>query len=199
VLPRGFMSPEQAGIEIPVEFEDDETPFDQQMKTMQIAKQQGGSTPSKGKGQPQQGRPKNSKDSGKRTRTPKPIGAEQDTENFLAAMVWARQAQKRISDIVTPAMLEFYDKKNQRALSNAEVENVENLKFGILTNLSTFSDVTESIVSDLIDNNKVEAPVDARTLYDQLFTHMVQKMKHEPNIEEVRILQASVYSLLNCN
>jgi len=197
-IPRGFLSMHQTGIEFPVEYENDITPFDKQLGAML---QKGVTNKTQKKGEPQKGRPKNAKDKTKRSpRVPKPLGASQSTEDFLATCIWARQAQQRISNIITPALLKCYGKKNQRALSINEVKAIERFKFSILANIPSFVDVTEDSIADLVTSFNNEClPIDSQLdqLYSEFVDQMGKKVKRELTIDELRMIQISSYSLLH--
>lgn len=184
------------------EIEDVNTPLKQQLDNQkEIAKTKGiglpgGAVKKKQPGQTSPGRPKNAVDKQKRkARSPKPLGASL-AYDFLAKMVWAREAQARISDIVTPGLLEHYGKKNQRALTQSESDNLEYFKFSVLSNMKPFTDVTSNIVSDLISSYgtlKVDNKMDV--LYHKLLVGIRTQNDREPTIEEVRMTQAAAFSM----
>jgi len=91
-------------------------------------------------GQPQQGRPRNSKDSQQRK-------TKQFAPQTGASLnIWSIEAQDKISDIVNPILLDFYNKKNMRSLSHTEYNEAEATKAKILFSLEPFADVTEDLV-----------------------------------------------------
>ena len=65
-------------------------------------------------GAPQQGRPKNSKDSQKRKEK------KFSPQTGASMMIWANKAQEKINELVNPILLNFYDKKNIRRLCNCK-------------------------------------------------------------------------------
>lgn len=67
-----------------------------------------------------------------------------------SAIVWASNAQKEISDIYTPIVLEIYNKKNVRSLSVQETNNLEKAKAKILLSLEPFSQINEESISKAI-------------------------------------------------
>jgi hypothetical protein len=91
-------------------------------------------------GQPGQGRPKNSKDTQKRK-----------TKKFApqtgaSLQLWAIEAQDKISEILNPHLLEFYNKKNMRSLSKSEYDEAEATKTKIFLSLKPMELITEDIV-----------------------------------------------------
>jgi hypothetical protein len=83
-----------------------------------------------------QGRPKNSKDSD--TRKPRTFSPQTG-----ASEIWALNAQDKISDILNPYLLDFYNKKNMRSLSSQEYNEVEATKAKLLFTYKVFDDITE--------------------------------------------------------
>jgi hypothetical protein len=86
-----------------------------------------------------QGRPKNSKDTEQRkTKTFSPQTG--------ASELWALGAQDKISEILNPFLLDFYNKKNMRSLSQTEYEEAEVTKAKILFTLNAFEEITEDLL-----------------------------------------------------
>jgi hypothetical protein len=180
---RGFVGIDVAEMAL----EDVDTPFDKQMEVQKQAKVQ----QAQNKGQPQQGRPKNSGDTKKRKqKVVKPQGSSK-AEDILAMSMWAKEAQARIAKILNPGILEYYHKSSQRELSNEEVQSAEQLKFSVLANLSPYSDVTSEIVQQVIAVQEHKVP---QKLYDELFSHTRTSLGRELTIDEIRALHVSAYA-----
>lgn len=145
------------------------------------------------KGQPQQGRPKNSKDSKKRK-----------TKDFsprtgASLYLWAIEAQDKISDILNLQFLEFYNKKNMRSLSKAEYAEAEATKTKIFLSLDPLTTLTEEVVLsklntiDSIDNN-------IRTKkYNQLLKAISNDINRTPTAEELKYTKAYFYQTVYSN
>lgn len=87
-----------------------------------------------------QGRPKTSKDS-------QPRKIKKFTPQTGASLnIWAIEAQDKISEILNPYFLEFYNKKNMRSLSSVEYDEVEVAKTKILLSLDPFDNINENLV-----------------------------------------------------
>ena len=65
-------------------------------------------------------------------------------------ILWASEAQENIANIINPIMLEFYQKKNLRSLSNAESKELENLKAEILFGLKPFCTINSDHILEKI-------------------------------------------------
>jgi hypothetical protein len=197
-LQRGYTSPEQSGMKIPEEFQDDITPFE-----MMLDIRKDGQV-SENKGEPQQGRPKGSKDSSKRERKNiKPIGSSKaadidETAAFLTGVSWAKEAQQAIADIINPQLLQYYGKKNMRSLSTQEAKQAELLKFSVLSQIEPFDGVSISSVKKILDNG-VKLDKNLNKLYNKFSNAFLNNNNRKPNMDEDRFLQASAYTIYKFN
>jgi hypothetical protein len=122
--------------------------------------------------QPQQGRPKNSKDTEPRKTK------EFSPQTGASINLWAIKAQDKISEIINPLLLEFYNKKNVRSLSSSEYDELDNLKTKILFTLSPFSEIVEDKIISKLDliNNK-----DTNSLFAK---YKIWSKETNPNIDK---------------
>lgn len=138
-------------------------------------------------GQPQQGRPKNSKDSQKR-----------QTKKFspqtgASLHLWAMEAQDKISEIVNPILLEFYSKKNMRSLSNSEYDEAEATKTKILLSLNPLETITEEVVLAKLNTiNSIDINTKI-TQYNQLIKNIAHEIDRNPSIDELKYTKAYFY------
>lgn len=164
-------------------------------------------------GVPQQGRPTNSKDSNKRKKkVVKPRGAAKASEDvieeindvndnmtaFFSVFQWAKQSQDTISEIITPYILKHYNKKNVRSLSASEFKSCEDIKFAVLCSLEPFAVVDGVNIYEKLKDNPIVS-TEASRLYAKFHEQMVEQNNKEPDIEQVRTMQAIVYSILQGN
>lgn len=208
-LTKGFVDTDQA-VHISTEETTDEmpnakggTPFQQQMKVMKM-KGAGNGTPgplSDGgqSGQPQQGRPKNSKDSGSRP-AKKPTmrtaaDLAEDNAPFMARMIWAKEAVDEISNIIAPGVLSHYGKKNLRSLSAEQMAEFEKTKFAILCNFQPFTEVNAESIDSLLAT-KLVIPQRANHIEKMFIGHVRAKQDREPTTDELRTIQVATYALL---
>jgi hypothetical protein len=146
---------------------------------------QPGAAPPQTKKQPaKNGRPKFKGDQGPRKQRrvlPK------SKANFANLILWATEAQKKISAVLNPVMLAQYGCNSLRELTTAQQNELEQIKFVALCGLESFSTLeTEDIVLAMDKKKKV----DTRPFYrDFLKTH-----SREPNMEEVRQINCLAYS-----
>jgi hypothetical protein len=103
-------------------------------------------------GRPEDGRPKNSKDQGPRKqKIVQPRSAA--NQEFVNLLLWACDAQKQISEIVTPALLSHYEKKNVRSLTKSQIQDLEYIKLCILSNLDPSMDISVDNIYSALDRN----------------------------------------------
>ena len=142
--------------------------------------------PEKGPGgQPQQGRPKNSKDNGPRkTKTVNPR-----SKAIMRAR--AKAAQEEISNIINPLLLDMNGKKNLRSLSTSEFAEAERIKFGVLFNLQSLSNIDANSVNIALQNS---LPVDISAAYSDWVAEFVKEAGRNPSVDECRQIQTSLYS-----
>ena len=167
---------------------------EREMKKMEVKKN---SQPPKEKefdpkGRPEDGRPKNSKDQTKRKQkrvTPRTGGGD-----FTNLLLWANEAQKKIAEIVNPALLSHYQKKNVRSLSKAQMDELEYIKLCVLCNTDPMSDINVHEVVNILDT---QSPVSEIVLSSQkdLVYRFVKANDRQPTIEEMRQIQSSAYAL----
>lgn len=141
-------------------------------------------------GQPQQGRPKTSKDTEKRK-----------TKQFApqtgaSLQIWGLEAQEKIADIINPHLLSFYNKKNMRSLSNVEYVEAENIKTKIFLSLDPLSQLNEDVVLDKL--NTVNS-IDNNLLlnnYGQLQKQLRNEMNRQLTAEELKYTKAYFYQMV---
>lgn len=201
-LTAGHINPSDVGVERKTQ---DPTPFDREMdmqkqglkdkKEMDKKK----ISAMKMRGRAGQGRPKGKKDSSRKTRKPRIRTSAEIAGNmtdFLNTIIWAKNAQAKISELTTPGFLHYYKKKNMRSLSTAETVEAERVKLRIFANLPQYSEVDNGIIQQVLAS-KNTIPNGFDGLYNKLAGHFLTKTGKEPNLDESRHIQAVVYSLLS--
>jgi hypothetical protein len=82
-------------------------------------------------------------------------------------ITWTNETFDKISEITTAAYLAILDKKNMRALSKAQCEELENLKLHVLSNLEPLSSVSTSDIQKVIGSTK-KMPKELSSLMEEL-------------------------------
>lgn len=189
----GAHTASEMGLDLDEKKPGEQTPLQHKNKNTKPKLAPGAQPASKPKGQPQQGRPNNSKDSTKRKqKAVKPRAAA----SLLQAMGWAESALNDISEIVHPMYLHAIGKKNLRSLTTEEAENLEQFKFAALANLQLYTDVDEDVLQDLVAN-PLPIPEPIQVLFRATIAKFVEQNGKEPTLEQTRTIQARVVALFH--
>ena len=134
-----------------------------------------------------EGRPKLSKDSEQRKdRTFSP-------RTGASLRLWATAAQEEIGGIINPILLEFFNKKNIRSLSNIENKQLEDLKTNILFQFNPYSSISEveivKQISEPIDHNLIN------NYYSWLKLISID-INRELTVDEIKQAKASFYDMV---
>ena len=132
------------------------------------------------------GRPKLSKDTEKRkqkTFSPQ-TGAK--------LMLWSSSAQDHISSIINPLILEYFNKKNLRSLSNTENDLLEQIKTNILFNMDPFTKINPDHVAASIDFSINDV---TKNFYNWI-SNLKHDMSRELTVDETKQAKSSFYSMV---
>ena len=110
-----------------------------------------------------------------------------------SVMVWSNEAQKIISNIVNPAMLNYYNKNNLRELTKAELVDLEDVKFKVLCNLQPYEEINEEKIALIMENNPTLSE-SQKTLKTQLKAEFIEQNNKSPSVDEMRQINNLVYS-----
>lgn len=193
----GQATPSQVGLELEEKAPGETTMLDQQADLQKESMNMKLQQQKQAKGKPNQGRPGGSTDKSKRKpKSVTPRKSVKASSNFVNLQLWAQSAYKEIAEIINPIMLELFQKENMRQLTIAEAEEVEKVKFGILFNVQPFSNIEPKIVEELLLNKQLYIEPMAFAIYDEMKNQYIQERDSTPPIEDMRMMQTSVYSLL---
>jgi hypothetical protein len=154
----------------------------------------GNPTPKKPKKQPRPegGRPKNSLDTvNRKRRRVVPRSRAIDSTSLL----WAMDAQEKISSIVTPVFLEMAQKKNVRSLSSEDFYNLENIKLSVFLNAQKGQSIDEEFVQKSLSRN-LEPSQDFIEEFDASVEDFISTNNRRPNVDEIRNIHAIIYCKL---
>ena len=114
-----------------------------------------------------------------------------------SATLWAIKAQAKISDIMTPIACSHFKKKDARALSKVEVDQLEYLKLCILTGMKPFIDVTPELVKELVEaGTKPSSQFSDRV--EENINSFSSINNRKPTVLETRHIYATVYAGMSC-
>jgi hypothetical protein len=114
----------------------------------------------------------------------------------MTNMMWAREAQHTIAEILNPGVLEFYQKKNMRSLSAEEIQTAEDLKFAVLSNLEPFCEIAEECILE-IASGQPKLAASYKKLAQKFTQAALDGKGKQPTIDEMRTIQATTYALIN--
>ena len=137
-----------------------------------------------------QGRPRNSKDTQQR----KTKDFAPQTGASLA--LWANEAQDKISEIVNPMLLEFYEKDNLRKLSAQESKELDLFKTKILLNIEPNTKIDENGVNSAIARVNSSETSDMLNSLNFWIKQINNELDRQLNTEEIRSIKSSFYSSL---
>jgi hypothetical protein len=141
-------------------------------------------------GQPQQGRPRNSKDSNQRKTR------EFSPQTGASLNIWSIDTQDKISEIINPILLEFYNKKNMRSLSSSEYNEAEETKSKIFFSIEPFAEVTESLVlSKLNTINSIDIS-DRYKQYKIFSKSLLNEIDRPLTSDETKYTKSYLYQLV---
>lgn len=191
-LQGGTVTPSQVGLDLEKKKGGEKSALEMKTAQMpnanptQLAKDSPESLP----GVPGQGRPKTSKDqSPRKTKVFKP-------QTGATLMVWANDAQEKISEIMNPILLEFYKKKNLRSLSSEESKELEETKSKILFATKPFSPIDKDYVTKIFGEIDKEEQKTIFLGYNNWLKGVSAQLDKTLTVEEQKQAKASFYSYL---
>ncbi len=85
-----------------------------------------------------------------------------------AVFSWASRSQSQISEMITPALLSFYQKNNMRQLTTAEFDAVENVKFAVLSHIKPDDVISEEKIHEIMSEFGSAIDPEVKEIYDEL-------------------------------
>jgi len=193
-LQTGIVSPSQVGLELEKKKAGEKTAME--LKTPPISNKPtklANDSSESLRGQPQQGRPKNSTDTEKRK-----------TKKFTpqtgaSLMIWASKAQDKINEIINPLLLEFYNKKNCRSLTANESKESENIKTKILFSLEPNTKISKDmILSGFANIDSIDTKIKFSEYSNWLKT-LSTEIDQDLSVEDIKQVKASFYFMVYNN
>ena len=184
---QGLVTPNEAGVELGDRAPGEKSGAELKNEALQMkAAQKAGPTGVSG-----QGRPSGKKDTGvRKKRKLAPVKAAE----FFSTRAWANDIQTSIADIVNPVFVESCEKKNVRSLTVEDTQKLEDFKFAILCNLQPYSEFNEEVFKNVLTTS-LAIPDLVQQLFVATANKFEEKFHRKPNIDEIRLFQAEVYSL----
>lgn len=184
-LQSGIATPSQVGLSLDPKKPGEVSSLEmrQALKPTKLAKDSPESLP----GEPQQGRPKTSKDTQQRK------SRKFTPQTGATLQIWSSTAQDQISEIINPILLEFYQKKNLRSLSSEQVKELENVKTSILFNMTPFCTITSDLIIDKLSSLNTSNTED----YSVWLRHVSSELNRDLSVEDQKFAKSTFYCYLN--
>jgi hypothetical protein len=110
-------------------------------------------------------------------------------------MIWANATQDKISSIINPVILDFYNKKNLRSLSNSELIYLEDLKTNILLNIIPYTRIDNDVVLASFANAHT-ASASVLSNYYSWLQNLKSDIGRDLSVEEIKQAKTSYYSMV---
>ena len=181
-LQTGIVTPSEVGLELEKKKNGEKSAVD--LKNDALVQKQA-LAPKTPVGVSGQGRPKNSKDSGKRA-----------TKKFApqtgaSLQIWANQAQDKINEILNPYFLEFYNKKNMRSLASAEYQEADMAKTKLFFLLEPFEKINQESLLNKLSN--IDQDNKLYSQYKNYSRTVASEIDHELSSEELKTVKTIVF------
>lgn len=192
-LQLGLVTPSQVGLELLKNKNGEKNAFEMKsqipIKNNTIVKDSSESL----KGEPQQGRPKNSKDTQKR-KTKKFV-----PQTGAKLQLWADAAQDTIAEIINPILLDFYSKKNMRSLSSSQSLETEEIKTKIFLATQPNQKIDQNLVNNLMGSINEKNINYLYQYYLDFLNSMISSYSRELTVNELKQLKSYFYSVVYNN
>jgi hypothetical protein len=188
-LQLGIATPSQVGLNLDKKKSGEKTAIEMKLLTVPPTKLANDPSSDSLPKEAGEGRPKLSKDTEKRA------DRKFSPRTGAKLLIWATNAQEKISDIINPIILEFYLKKNLRTLSNSETDELESLKTSILLNLTPYSKIDSDSVSMisagyLYSNNPIVIN------FNNWIKALRSDLNRDLSVDETKQAKASYYAMV---
>lgn len=137
-----------------------------------------------------EGRPRNSKDSQQRKER------QFSPRTGAALALWANEAQDKISEIVNPMLLEFYNKDNLRKLSAKESIELDSFKTKILFGIEPNATIDESLINRSIANMNSADTLSKVNSFNYWLKNISNELNKQLTNDEIKIIKSSFYSTI---
>ena len=144
-------------------------------------------------GRPEDGRPKFSKDKQKRKQK-RVLPRTKMGADFVNLMLWAMDAQKGISEILNPALLHHYGKKNVRSLTKEHQEELNYIKLGVLSNINPYDNISAELINSILQDGGAVSP-EMLELCNELTKEFVSANERKPSATESLQIRSSAYAM----
>lgn len=108
-------------------------------------------------------------------------------------LIWAADAQAKISTLVNPSLLAHYSKSSLRELSKSELSQLEEVKFRILCKIAPLTQINEKLIASVLAGD-MKLSSDFSDFKQECLEEFMSVNNRSPNIDELRQINYTVYS-----
>lgn len=181
LLDSGGVAPSEVGIYLDDKAEGDQTINERVPEMLQKYKPKDG-----------QGRPQGANDKQKRKKKQVKV---RTSAGIMDMFQWASKAQSDVSELLSPALLYAYGKKDVRSLTKAEFAEYEKIKFGVFASLEPYSDIDNETVYNILNNYRLDKNL--VSIKSDLIQTFKERYNRIPTVDEEREIQVSAYCIYN--
>lgn len=113
-----------------------------------------------------------------------------------SSVIWGIEAYNKVSDVLNPIALNHFSKSNIRSLNKNELQELENLKLSVFSNLQPFSDLDEKNVIKILQSKAKTSPVFSNSVKMKL-EDFIDLNHRSPNTSETKLIYAFSLSELH--
>lgn len=177
-LQLGIATPNQVGLTLDEKLDSEETLLELKSRFAPKKDVQGVSG---------QGRPRNSKDTDKRK------DREFAPQTGASLMMKSLALQEKISEVINPVFLEFYNKKNMRSLSQNEYDETDRVKASILFSIKPSETFSEELIKNKIVSSQQSGTI---SQYENFIKQIKTNIDKDLTTEDHKQLRAYFYSMV---
>jgi hypothetical protein len=137
------------------------------------------------------GRPDNVVETEKRKK--KPNFRPQTGKGYNDLFLWSTKAYEYVTDNLSETILQTFNKKNFRQLTNEESKEAERFKFNVFAQLEPLSELTSTRLAAAIESNG-QIDHDINNTYEEFLNKYISLNGREPNISEERQMRVLSYT-----
>lgn len=108
-------------------------------------------------------------------------------------MLWANDTQDKINSCLNPILLDFYQKKNLRSLSNTESQEIETLKSKVLFSLQPFENIDEAKLIKILANVDQKNTKSILMGYNIWLKNLTSTIGKQLTVEDIKQAKTAFY------
>lgn len=187
----GLATPSQVGLELAKKKAGEKTAIEMKVASLPMGQSTNvKDSPESLKGEPQQGRPKNSKDSKQRKQR------QFAPQTGAKLQLWADATQDSISEMLNPILLDFYNKKNMRSLSNSSYDEAEEIRTKVLLSAQPNKKIDYNYIMDCMSFTNSKQINNIYNYYMNFLNSIKSSFARDLTVQELKQVKSYFYSMV---